>query len=191
MKKVSIKKIFIWIIMVFFAWFLIHSVVIVIDGLNDNIDIADVAVVFGNEVTLDGKPSERLKARLDRAIEIFSQQQTKKLIVSGSTGKEGFDEAKVMAQYLQAHQIPLENIIIDSEGKNSEKTVQKTVRIMKENDFHSVMIISQYFHISRATLAFQKAGITEIYSAHANYFELRDVYSIFREFFAYYWYALK
>ena len=111
------------------------------------------------------------------------------IIVSGRNGKEGVDEATVMAEYLQNHAVPAENIIVDSEGKTTEKTVLNTVAMMKKNNFRSVMVISQYFHISRAKLAFGKAGVAEIYSAHPNYFEMRDAYSIFREFFAYYSYA--
>lgn len=190
MKKPIIKKIFPGAVLIFLAWFILHTLFIVWDGLHDDIHPADIAVVFGNEVSPNGEPSERLKARLDRAIEIFNQKRAKMLLVSGSVGKEGVDEAKVMAQYLVEHNVPQENIFIDSDGKNTEKTAQNTVNIMPQIHARSVMVISQYFHISRAKLAFQKAGITEISSAHANYFELRDIYSIFREFFAYYAYLL-
>lgn len=186
-----IQKLFYIILVTFIGWFTLHTSLILIDGLDDNLKIADLAVVFGNEVTLDGQPSARLKARLDKAIEIFNNQQTKILMVSGGTGKEGFDEAKVMSEYLYNHGISWENIIIDSLGINTESTAQNTAQIMLQNQFHSVIIVSQYFHISRAKLAFQKAGITEVFAAHANYYEWRDLYAIPREFFAYYAYLLK
>lgn len=187
----NLKKIIFGFIIAFTSWFLVHTLFILVEGFNDDVRPVDVAVVLGNEVTSDGKPSERLKARLDRAIEIFNNGQALRFIVSGGIGKEGVDEAKVMAQYLNDHLVPKENIIIDSEGRSTEKTVQNTLKIMKENNFDSVVVISQYFHISRIKLAFRKKGITEIYSAHPNYFELRDIYSIFREFFAHYSYALR
>jgi len=51
-------------------WFLVHTLIITIDGLNDNIEYSDVAVVLGNKVELDGYPSKRLQGRLDRAVEL-------------------------------------------------------------------------------------------------------------------------
>jgi hypothetical protein len=42
-----------------------------IAGLNDNIDRSDVAVVLGNTVDPNGKPSARLQARLDKTIELY------------------------------------------------------------------------------------------------------------------------
>jgi hypothetical protein len=40
-------------------------------------------------------------------------------------------------------------------------------------------------------LAFNKVGFEEVYSAHAEFFEARDLYSITREFFAYYKYLFQ
>ena len=157
----------------------------------DNVQPADVAVILGSGVQANGEPMDRLKARLDKGIELYNNKQTKILITSGGIGKEGFDEAKVMTQYLIDHNIPSENIITDSEGSTTENTAKNTVVIIKQHNFHSVIIVSQYFHITRTRLAFNKEGITTVYSTHANYFEIRDVYSIAREFFAYYAYVLK
>jgi hypothetical protein len=52
------------------------------------------------------------------------------------------------------------------------------------------MVITQYYHITRTTLAMHKVGINKVYSAHARIFELRDLYSLTREFIGYYIYLL-
>ena len=62
---------------IFILWFLIHIVIITFDGLNDNIGASDVAVVLGNKVELDGKPSKRLQGRLDRAVELYEKEYFK------------------------------------------------------------------------------------------------------------------
>jgi len=62
--------------------------------------------------------------------------------------------------------------------------------IMDNMELDSVMIITQFYHISRIKLAFEKVGVENVYSAHAAYLDLRDVYSVVREFFAYYKYLL-
>jgi len=59
---------------------------------------------------------------------------------------------------------------------------------LDSKELKSVMIISQFYHISRTKLAFKNAGFKEVYSAHGRYFELRDLYSLVREVPAYYKY---
>src|SRR5438045_9521138 len=95
-----------------------------------------------------------------------------------------------MRHYLIAKNIPESDIILDHDGYDTHKTAVNAKKIMQANNFRSVTIVSQYFHITRTRLAFQKAGIENIYAAHAEYFEIRDVYSILREFTGFYTYAL-
>ncbi len=177
--------------LIFTIWFCVHSIAIITDGLIDEIGKSDVIVVFGNKVEKNGQPSKRLKSRLDRGIELYNNQNAKKIIVSGGLGKEGFDEALIMKNYLVKNNIPEESIMTDSKGINTYATAKNTKEIMEKNDLNSVNLVTQYYHISRSKLAFRKIGIKEIYSAHANIFELRDFYSIPREFLAYYKYLFK
>lgn len=188
--NVFIKRLLI-IAVILLTWFILHTVFVVIDGLNDELKPVDAAVVLGNKVEVNGQPSDRLKARLDKSIELYNEGYYTFIIVSGGIGKEGFDEAKVMKAYLMDNGIAENNIIEDNNGYNSYMTAQNTRIIMDELGLDSVMIISQYFHISRTKLAFRKIGIEETSSAHANIFELRDLYSLIREFPAYYKYLLK
>ena len=167
------------------------AVALVWDGLHDRIQKADVALVLGNKVELDGKPSARLKTRLDRALEIFKDGKATAIIVSGATGKEGFDEAQVMADYLSARGVPPGKIIADSHGVTTEVSAINTAAILRSHGWSSALVVSQYFHIPRAKLALERAGVSEVYSAHAHIFELRDLYSIPREMAGYVSYSLR
>ena len=160
-------------------------------GLTDEIYQSDVAVVLGNTVEKNGLPSPRLQARLDKTIELYQKGLFANIIVSGGTGIEGFDEAVVMRQYLINQGIPEACIYLDRAGNTTNLTAKNASEIMKRNNWHSAMIISQYFHISRTRLAFTHSGISPVYSAHANYFEIRDFYSIFREVIGYFSYILR
>ena len=184
MKKVFtfIKSIFVGLI----VWFLIHSIYITIDGLNDKNKNADVAIVLGNKVNEDGTLSERLKARLDKSVELFKQKRVKSIIVSGGFGKESFWEGKKMKEYLIENKIPREKILVDNYGNDTEKTVENTIRMMDSLNFKSAISVSQFFHQTRTKKLFRKKGFENIESASPDYFELRDFYSIFREFVAYY-----
>ncbi|MCB9642848.1 MAG: YdcF family protein [Myxococcales bacterium] len=177
---------------VFGLWFVGHLVWMMVDGFSDELKRSDVAVVFGNQVHPDGRPSLRLKMRLDRTIELYNKGLFRWVIVSGALGVEGHDEAVVMKRYLEKRGIPAKQILVDSAGKNTYKTAQYTAKILKRRKWHSILFVTQYFHIVRARLAFHRFGIQEVAGAHAWYhFESREFYSILREFVGYYAYLLK
>ncbi|MFP3393140.1 YdcF family protein [Brevibacillus sp. SIMBA_040] len=174
--------------LIFVLWFLVHIVLITFDGMADELAKVDVGVVLGNKVELNGEPSARLKSRLDKAVQLSKGGYFQHIIVSGGVGVEGFDEAQVMKKYLINHGISEENIIVDSNGINTRMSAKNTKEIMKQMGFESAMVITQVYHISRTKLAFSKEGISSVSSAHAEFFDLRDIYSLVREFFAYYRY---
>jgi uncharacterized SAM-binding protein YcdF (DUF218 family) len=62
---------------------------------------------------------------------------------------------------------------------------------MADREWHSAIAISQYFHLPRTKLALQRFGVKTVYTAHAEFFELRDIYSTVREVFSYCSYQLR
>lgn len=186
MKK--IQKLIKPLLLLLLAWFIIHTATIVFEGLRDNLQVADVGIVLGNKVEPDGRPSLRLQKRLDKTIELYRQDFFHRIIVSGGIGKEGYDEAKVMGDYLVRNKIPAKAIIQDNQGANTFLTAFNSKKLLRNPKSTSVLIITQFYHITR--LAFSKVGFKKIYTAHADYFEFRDLYSLVREFFGYYEYLL-
>lgn len=189
-KGFSSLKAVLYFLMAMLVWFTIHSIVISVDGFTDELNKVDVAVVLGNKVEENGMPSPALKTRLDRSLQLYTEGYFQNIIVSGGVGREGHDEAFVMKKYLVDRGVPSEVIITDSKGYNTGYTAENAKVIMEERGFETAMVISQFFHITRIKLAFRQAGITEAYGAHGRDFFLRDLYSVFREFFAYYKYLL-
>jgi uncharacterized SAM-binding protein YcdF (DUF218 family) len=171
--------------------FTLAATLIVADGLADEIHAADVAIVPGNTVERNGRPSARLQARLDQTVALYRQGLFPDVIVSGGLGSEGFDEAEVMKRYLVEQGLPEGRIHVDGGGATTYLTARNAARMMRENGWQSAMVVSQYFHISRMRLALRRSGVTPVFSAHARYFELRDVYSIVREVIGYGAYLLR
>lgn len=167
-----------------FILILLSTFGIVASGFQDQIKVSDVAIVLGSKVETTGQPSARLAARLDKAVQLYAQSKFKQIIVSGGTGVEGFDEAKVMRDYLISKQIPEQAIWLDSAGVNTQATAINSVRMMRAHGWQSAIVISQYFHLPRSRLLLHAAGLRQVNWAHANIFELRDIYSSLREFFA-------
>jgi len=161
------------------------------DGLTDDIRRSDVAVVLGSKVNSDGRPSPRLKARLGRALELYQNGWTSHVLVSGGTGVEGVPEGTAMKRWLVLQGVPEAAIIVDDAGVDTRATAHNTAALMRAHDLHSVIVVSQYFHISRTKLAFAQEGLPGVGSAHPDYFEARDLYSIAREIPGYAGYLLQ
>jgi len=167
------------------AVYIFAAAAIAVDGLSDKIFVSDLIIVLGNSIEANGQPSQRLQARLDRALELFRQGNAPQIFVSGGLGKEGFDEANVMADYLKDQGVPNSSIIRDSQGVDTAATAVNASRYMKMHRLHSAIAVSQFFHISRVKLALRRTGVQKIGSSHARFSEPRDFYSLAREVIAY------
>jgi hypothetical protein len=132
-----------------------------------------------------------LRDHLGKTIELYRKGYFPAVIASGGVGKEGFDEAAVMRDYLVSHGVPREKVIVDSAGITTFASAAFTARFARENGLGSVIVISQYFHVPRSRLAQSRFGIPSVFSAHADYFEARDHYSAPRELVGYSHYALR
>lgn len=158
--------------------FLVAALLLAWDGLHDDLHKADYAVVFATKVEAQGGPSTRMKARLDRTLELYHEGLFPAVIVSGSIDAKGVNEAAVMKKYLIDHGLPVGAVIEDAQGLTTFDTAKSAARILRENKRSSVLIVSQYFHISRFTLAMKRCGVTDVYSTHVQPVEWRDLYSI-------------
>ncbi len=182
--KSKFRKIVIFLILVF----LLHEVIIITDGLIDENSDAKVAVILGSKVNTDGSLSGRLKARLDKGLELYQDSVVSELYMSGGLGKEGFYEGTVMADYLISKGVPKNSIKIDNNGINTRNSALNFRRDYPAES--KVIVVSQYFHITRTKLAFRQVGVKDVYGIHCEFFELRDPYSAFREFFGLYKYLV-
>lgn len=172
-------------------WFVVHTAVVTIQGLHDERNHSDVAVVMGTGLREDGQASPRLLARIEAGYEVWKEGLAPVIVVSGASYYNGWNEAAVMRDRLVEMGIPLNAIIADSNGNTSYDTARNVSALMRANGWTSATIVSQYFHITRTAYAFKRFGVKEVRHVHAKYFGLRDLWSIVREFPAFYYYLFK
>jgi vancomycin permeability regulator SanA len=173
------------------ASWILAALIVASMGIVARPEKSDLAVVLGNAVHTDGVPSKRLAARLDRALQCYEQAQCGTIFVSGGIDKQGTDEALAMRDYLVRRGVPVGGIVVDSLGVDTWATAKNAVAYMKNHDMSSAMVVTQYFHIPRATLAFKKNGVENVSGAAPRFFEARDIYSILREVPAIIWYGVR
>jgi len=168
------------------SWFTVHTIYIIIDGLSDSGEKADIAIILGNKVNEDGTLSARLEKRLETGIELYKNYRVTKILVSGGLGKEGFYEADKMKEFLISNAIPDSVILVDNYGNNTRLTVENSLKFHQKYKFKSIIVVSQYFHVTRTKKLFKEKGFKNVKSVSPRYFEWPDLYSILREFPAYY-----
>lgn len=167
-------------------WLIGHTCYTIIDGLTDKNTQADLAVILGNKVNEDGSLSKRLEKRLECGLNLYRNGRVKRILVSGGLGKEGFYEGDKMKSYLIKYGVPDSLIILDNFGNNTIASVENTLKLKDSLNFQSIIIVSQYFHLTRTKMLFKKKHFNNVNSVSPEYFELRDIYSLLREFGAYY-----
>lgn len=154
---------------------------------------ADLAVIFGNALDDNGAPKPVLAARLDVGVRCYHAGQCPTLLVSGAIDGPGLNEATAMRDYLVARGVPAERIALDEHGDNTLATAQHTLAYMRAQRLSRVLVVSQYYHLARARLAFERVGIARagIRAAYPRGFQWRDIYSSWREVPAYAVYAVR
>ncbi|SDQ43796.1 DUF218 domain-containing protein [Paraburkholderia fungorum] len=160
-------------------------------GLFSRAHPADVAVVLGNTVHVDGSPSPRLAARLDKAYQCYEQRQCKLVFVSGGVDASGTDEALAMRTYLVFRGVPSDSIVLDRSGNDTWSTARNASAFMRARGLSSALVVTQYFHLPRAMFALKRFGVRQVSGAYPAFWEARDVYSIAREVPALVWYAIR
>ncbi len=186
------KRWVVWPVVLGTSWIVLHTAICVAIGVRDDVGGADVIVVFGNKVNEDGAVSPRLKARLDRAKRLYDSGNAPCIFVSGGLGYEGHEEADVMQQYLIGRGVPTSAVVVDKTGYSTYKTARSACRFMESNGLTTALLVTQYYHVARARMAFHFFGVNRIHHSCARMGpEIGEPLVLLREFLAFYYYAVR
>lgn len=142
----------------------------------------DYLIVLGAQVYKSG-PSVVLKYRLDAASEYLKSNPDTVCIVSGGQGSnEPFAEAVGMAAYLEKHGISAERIIKEDKSKTTEENLKNSMKYIEKGS--SVGIVTNNFHIFRASQIAESAGLEDFSAIAAKSTALFLPNNMLREFFA-------
>jgi vancomycin permeability regulator SanA len=126
-------------------------------GLDDSAP-ADVILVLGSAVWPNEQPSPSLRARTERAIELYQQGYAPYLLLSGGLGRYPPAEAEVMRRLAVEAGIPQEALILDLEAHSTWESMEKARDIMEQEGWQTAIIVSDPFHIERSLLMAGDAG---------------------------------
>jgi uncharacterized SAM-binding protein YcdF (DUF218 family) len=121
---------------------------------------ADVILVLG-AAEYRGRPSPVLRARLDHAIDLYARQLAPRILTTGGAGGDPiFTEGGVGRAYLTQHGVPSEAIIVETEGDSTVESTTMAAEIMHRMELHSVIVVSDGYHIFRVKQMLQARGLT-------------------------------
>ncbi len=129
----------------------------------------DVGIVLGGMTSYDRVNKEgHFNMSSDRFIQtalLYKKGHIKKIIASGGQNgifsEDNFMEADFIAKNLIDLGIPEEDILIENQSKNTIENARFSKEIMDRNGGikTKAVLITSAFHIPRATLTFEQAGI--------------------------------
>ena len=117
------------------------------------------AAVYGDQ------PSLTLVRRMEGAMDYLERYPDSIAIVSGGMGPgETTSEGQAMFDYMTAHGIDPERILIEDKATSTEENLQNSFAIIRERGDEpqgKVAIVSSAYHLYRAKLFAQKLGVTD------------------------------
>jgi SanA protein len=116
---------------------------------------AEAALILGAGVLKNGGLSPVLKDRVDEAIELYQEGKVQQVIASGNRSLE-YNEVDPIAAYLESHDIPESAILTDYAGFDTYSSIYRARDIF---GVHSVLIVTQSFHLPRAIFIARNLGL--------------------------------
>ena len=123
----------------------------------------DCVLVLGCGVWGD-TPSHMLEDRLLEGISLCQSGASKKLLMSGDHGREGYDEVNVMKKFAVDRGIPSEDVFMDHAGFSTYESMYRAKEIFKAE---KILIVTQDYHLYRAIYDARTLGL-EAYGVASN-----------------------
>ena len=119
---------------------------------------ADAICVFG-AAEYGGRPSPVFRARLDHALELYRLGIAPLLIPLGGPGGDQFTEGWVGRDYLISKGVPEQNIIAETESRNTEESARRIAVIARANGLRRLLIVSDGTHLFRIHAICEAEGL--------------------------------
>ena len=127
----------------------------------------DVGIVLGGIADYDKiTKTHNFNKNADRlmyAEQLYHKGIIKKIMLSGGNGllfNDGYVESEAMRDYLLVNKIPIKDIIIENNSRNTIENAMNSAEILKEKYTKgTLLLITSANHMRRAQLCFNKANL--------------------------------
>jgi SanA protein len=120
---------------------------------------AQVAIVLGARVWVDGTPMDMLGDRLETAVRLYEQGKVHKLLLSGEHYQVPYNQVDAMLKYVLERGVPEEDVFTDNAGLTTYDTMYRARDVFQ---VESALVVTQDFHLSRAVYTARRLGLDAI-----------------------------
>ncbi|GAB4521581.1 MAG: YdcF family protein [Anaerolineae bacterium] len=163
-------------------------------GRDDQAQPADVIVVLGSGLRRDGRPGDALYRRSVWGARLFNQGYADQIICTGGVGEgRTRSEADACREVLMQEGVPASAIALEEQSRSTEENAIYAGDIMQANAWETAVLVTDSFHMLRASWIFDTHDITH-YPSPVPREWVRDYFynrHFTRELLALHWQAVK
>ena len=136
------------------------EVPIVSNARTDAGDDVDYLVVLGARVDEDGAPSYSLLWRLEASLGYLNAHPEARAVLSGGQGAdEPATEAACMCDWLVAHGVSPDRLIVEDESANTYENLRNSFALIDAGADSNIAVVSSSYHLYRAKLIARGLGV--------------------------------
>jgi uncharacterized SAM-binding protein YcdF (DUF218 family) len=120
---------------------------------------AAVIVVLGARVLEGGVASSPLRARVEKAVDLYRQGFGETLLFSGGIGRHPPAEAVVARDLAVSLGVPESACIVEAESHSTAENARLTARVLAARGVGSVVLVTDPYHLLRARQYFYREGL--------------------------------
>lgn len=128
-------------------------------GQRDSARRAPVIVVLGCGVTPEGQPSDSLRGRTMKAVRLYRRGMAKKILFTGGRGTWGSPESIVASSLAKRLGVPAHDVLLEQNSHSTRENALYAKIIMDGYGWKRAIIVSDPYHLLRATLYFRAVGV--------------------------------
>lgn len=128
------------------------------------IESADCILVLGCLVRDNGQPSDMLRDRIIRGVELYNNGAAPKLLMSGDHGRVDYDEVEAMKRVATEMGVPSCDVFRDHAGFDTYDSIYRARDVFGAD---KIIIVTQGYHLYRALYIAKSLGI-EAYGVSAD-----------------------
>jgi uncharacterized SAM-binding protein YcdF (DUF218 family) len=118
------------------------------------------AIVVLGTAQFNGRPGPVLRARLERALELYEAGMAPLIVVTGGRAPgDQFTEAEAGEAWLLERGVPAGAILLENEGRDSWQSMRGVAALLNERRLDRVLLVSDGFHLLRLKLMARDLGL--------------------------------
>jgi uncharacterized SAM-binding protein YcdF (DUF218 family) len=134
-------------------------VMVLVVSQQDQRRVVDAIVVLG-AAQYNGRPSPVLRARLDHALQLYSEGLAPRIVVTGGVGRgDTTSEAIVARHYLLGQGVPPSAVVVQPQGRSTQASMTAVAEWLEAEHLNRVILVSDPFHMFRLRLEARRTDL--------------------------------